>query len=112
MEAVMPDATCELTGPNVVVFEDGSCVAHLPDNWCQEDEPCWDCHTMGNKICGTPTTAARATHAVVAAAPKTSHTAELPHTGTAVVPMLFVGVSLISVGRLLRRWSRKNYVHI
>lgn len=19
---------------------------------CQEDEPCWDCHTMGNKICG------------------------------------------------------------
>lgn len=19
---------------------------------CQEDEPCWDCHTMGNLICG------------------------------------------------------------
>lgn len=19
---------------------------------CQEDEPCWDCHTMGNRICG------------------------------------------------------------
>lgn len=19
---------------------------------CQEDEPCWDCHTMGNHICG------------------------------------------------------------
>jgi len=21
---------------------------------CQEDMPCWDCHTMGNHICGTP----------------------------------------------------------
>lgn len=20
---------------------------------CQEDDPCWDCHTMGNHICGT-----------------------------------------------------------
>lgn len=19
---------------------------------CQEDEPCWDCETMGNKVCG------------------------------------------------------------
>lgn len=19
---------------------------------CQEDEPCWDCHTMGNHVCG------------------------------------------------------------
>ncbi len=22
------------------------------DDVCQEDEPCWDCHTMGNLICG------------------------------------------------------------
>lgn len=21
---------------------------------CYEDEPCWDCETMGNKLCGTP----------------------------------------------------------
>ncbi len=20
---------------------------------CVEDMPCWDCHTMGNRICGT-----------------------------------------------------------
>lgn len=20
---------------------------------CHEDEPCWDCHTMGNRICGS-----------------------------------------------------------
>ena len=19
---------------------------------CQEDMPCWDCHTMGNEVCG------------------------------------------------------------
>lgn len=23
---------------------------------CQEDEPCWDCTTMGNRICGPTTT--------------------------------------------------------
>lgn len=21
---------------------------------CQEDMPCWDCKTMGNKVCGEP----------------------------------------------------------
>lgn len=26
--------------------------AHLE---CTEDEPCWDCETMGNRICGTAT---------------------------------------------------------
>ncbi len=20
---------------------------------CEEDQPCWDCHTMGNLICGS-----------------------------------------------------------
>lgn len=23
---------------------------------CAEDEPCWDCHTMGNHLCGPTTT--------------------------------------------------------
>ena len=23
---------------------------------CEEDQPCWDCTTMGNKICGAATT--------------------------------------------------------
>ncbi|KIF05172.1 hypothetical protein PL81_14680 [Streptomyces sp. RSD-27] len=22
------------------------------DSSCEEDEPCWDCHTMGNRVCG------------------------------------------------------------
>lgn len=27
---------------------------------CQEDEPCWDCHTMGNRVCGPPASGAGA----------------------------------------------------
>lgn len=34
-------------------------VPSLPAGWhwgtpapCQEDQPCWDCRTMGNRICG------------------------------------------------------------
>lgn len=23
-----------------------------PVKSCQEDDPCWNCHTMGNQICG------------------------------------------------------------
>jgi hypothetical protein len=38
--------------------EDGSCVN--PNFWdaapvssvCEEDMPCWDCKTMGNRLCG------------------------------------------------------------
>jgi len=30
----------------------GACPA--PTVPCQEDEPCWDCSTMGNLICGPP----------------------------------------------------------
>jgi hypothetical protein len=26
-----------------------------PAGQCQEDDPCWDCHTMGNHICGPAT---------------------------------------------------------
>lgn len=25
-----------------------------PEYGCMEDMPCWDCETMGNRICGTP----------------------------------------------------------
>jgi hypothetical protein len=25
---------------------------HAPPNHCQEDMPCWNCHTMGNHKCG------------------------------------------------------------
>jgi hypothetical protein len=28
--------------------------APKPSTKCQEDDPCWNCHTMGNKKCGPP----------------------------------------------------------
>lgn len=44
------DAWDNCTPPSTTVpFDDGD----LPP--CAEDEPCWDCATMGNRICGTPT---------------------------------------------------------
>lgn len=33
----------------------------VPPAVCHEDEPCWDCETMGNRICG-PTVAPPPTH--------------------------------------------------
>ncbi|WP_330335660.1 hypothetical protein OHS33_39165 (plasmid) [Streptomyces sp. NBC_00536] len=27
-------------------------VAVAGSDSCEEDEPCWDCHTMGNRVCG------------------------------------------------------------
>lgn len=27
--------------------------ANIYANYCEEDQPCWDCATMGNHICGT-----------------------------------------------------------
>jgi hypothetical protein len=40
-------------------FRAGAATKHedmhvLNANTCQEDEPCWDCSTMGNRVCGTP----------------------------------------------------------
>lgn len=29
-------------------------VTHGTGTRCQEDQPCWDCRTMGNGICGRP----------------------------------------------------------
>lgn len=31
----------------------GRTITPLPLH-CEEDEPCWDCATMGNRICGEP----------------------------------------------------------
>lgn len=47
---------------------------------CQEDEPCWNCHTMGNRICGPAPVAV----APVYVAPKPVPTVHV--TGVAVEP--------------------------
>lgn len=37
----------------LVVFPaTGGDVTTVPYHQCEEDEPCWDCETMGNRICG------------------------------------------------------------
>lgn len=41
---------------------------------CQEDEPCFDCRTMGNHVCGTPEPAAAAAAVAPPAEPQTSAT--------------------------------------
>lgn len=38
-----------VSGCNAITF------VHAPSTSttvCYEDQPCWDCHTMGNRICG------------------------------------------------------------
>lgn len=64
---------------------------------CEEDQPCWDCHTMGNKQCGPATvepTASVTTEAVptetVTVAPLTASQpipSELPTASAVVVPV-------------------------
>jgi hypothetical protein len=43
----------------VAAFAVGGCrpapvirIGHAIHVTCQEDMPCWDCHTMGNRVCG------------------------------------------------------------
>jgi len=32
----------------------GTHPAHAYADACQEDQACWDCSTMGNRVCGPP----------------------------------------------------------
>lgn len=48
-----PIVDCEAQG--LITAEDATCVSssfYAPEPVCQEDEPCWNCETMGNKVCG------------------------------------------------------------
>lgn len=42
------------TAPVPATAPADSYVAPAPSYTCMEDQPCWDCHTMGNGICGNP----------------------------------------------------------
>lgn len=45
----------EALGSDICVSpNDTTVVTPTPEPVCQEDEPCWDCETMGNRICGDP----------------------------------------------------------
>jgi len=79
----------------------------LDDVTCWEDEPCWDCATMGNMICGPTTTV------VVVGPPPT-----LPETGTDAAigagligtVCLIAGVVLCRLGGAGRRDARSSAV--
>lgn len=39
-------ATC------TIMFGGSFALAHSDKSQCNEDESCWNCHTMGNRVCG------------------------------------------------------------
>jgi hypothetical protein len=73
---------------------------------CTEDEPCWDCETMGNMICGDLTEAQRAAGwAVFDAAGGAGHLLVNPHarvtlTGYARISPYDQGAPVLAVNQL------------
>lgn len=52
LHGVMYAAPAAAAEPPATVATQAAVVAPVADR-CEEDEPCWDCATMGNGICGT-----------------------------------------------------------
>lgn len=46
-------AGCLVTGATIGALHRYSAEPVAATVVCQEDDPCWDCSTMGNLICGT-----------------------------------------------------------
>jgi hypothetical protein len=51
--ASQPSST---TGAPTTLSSSPTTIVSVATTVCQEDEACWDCHTMGNHICGTSST--------------------------------------------------------
>lgn len=69
-----------------------------PPPKCTEDQPCWDCTTMGNKDCGPDHEQPPADQ------PPQADKPELPHTGAGSTALLgLIGSMLIGAGGLLYR---------
>ena len=76
---------------------------------CQEDEPCWDCTTMGNQICGPTTTTIVSDivdPVVVSTTVGVPANTTLPNTGTGTdllaggaLAVLAAGVCMLSAAR-------------
>lgn len=60
----------------------------LPSAPCQEDQPCWNCRTMGNQLCGPGG-------------------ASLPNTGAAVNGLAFIAGAFIGCGVIMATCRRK-----
>lgn len=75
---------------------------------CYEDDPCWDCSTMGNMVCGPPPHGVDAevgigTALVIERQPDgTEVRTELPRTG-ADASLAGIGLMMIGIGLILVR---------
>lgn len=71
---------------------------------CEEDQPCWNCNTMGNLQCGTTTTTAAATTTTIPAK------SDLPLTGGDIRTLVLIGlgVGLVGVALVGVEKKRKN----
>lgn len=47
-------ADCAYTDSGTLTCENPDYPATTVPDGCAEDDPCWDCNTMGNQQCGTP----------------------------------------------------------
>lgn len=71
---------------------------------CYEDDPCWDCETMGNGECGTTTTDPPETTTTIPSCEEDGTC--LPMTGFPLSVFAGTGVILLVVGSALRRLGR------
>lgn len=66
---------------------------------CQEDEPCWNCATMGNHVCGP-------VGVPIVGVARSVPTATLPATGTPAGMLTLLALGLIILGKGLAKVKR------
>ena len=113
--SLVPSTT---TGPLATVEQGTLTPPALPEGitFCAEDDPCWNCATMGNQVCGTTTVLWSPVGCCTDWSETTVGTPPtLPATGAAVAPMselaaglVFAGVALVSIKRVNRRTYRQQ----
>jgi hypothetical protein len=124
--ASQPSST---TGAPTTLSSSPTTIVSVATTVCQEDEACWDCHTMGNHICGTSSTSPvdSAYHAplpvcpasdnspwcktecynaagqyICSTATSTAHVVStLPHTGSPTPAEVGVGAAFFGVGAVM-----------
>lgn len=87
----------------------GSYPAPAPVITPEEDEPGWDCETMGNLTCGVPVEAATPVYAPDAAtSERVTAGEELAYTGANTGALAVAGGAMLGLGTLAVRYSRRT----
>lgn len=104
---VVATTTTTVTPTTTTVAPTTTTVSAVP---CQEDEPCWDCSTMGNQICGptvevvTPTVPTATLPPVVTSVPANVTLPATGDTSDSIVTLAFFVASLgIALALIARR---------